>query len=655
MEKHISYLNRTFNDYKNSLLDFTKQYYPDLEDEFNDASVGSWLLDVVANVGDNLSYHIDRVFQETNINSAKEKSSVYALARNNGVKIPGPKASTTEVIFTCEIPVSNNDATQMKSPNFKYAPIIKRGTKVSSGDQIFEVMEDVDFAEQFNKNGISNRTIVPKSDSNNRLIRYVITKSAIVSAGETKIYTKTITRDEIVPFMSFIIPDTNVMNVESIIFKDGTVHNNTPTMNEFFYPNETNYGTDDCGETVMLQRFFEVDYLAQQYKWGDKVNGGAIIVEKRNSDETCDYSIAQGTWVPLRQKFITEYTDKGYLKIIFGSGNVFLEKDTYDSVQIDNKAIISHMVNNDGLGILPKPNTTMYVMYRKGGGASSNVAQDAITNISHLIMLPRGENLTEVNNVRRSLTVTNPVAAISGRDMPSIDEIKYLIKYNNGAQGRCVTLKDYHDRISKLPPRYGCPFRYGVTEENNKVMIYVLGLDSKGKLTSVLPDVLKDNMVNYLSEYKMLNDYIEIKSGRIINLQFEITIFVDKNYNTSNVVTDVINCVKNYMDINRLQMGDDIFVGDIEKEISKVDGVANLSKLNVYNIFGNGYSSDKILQSIKSFSDTCSNGEESDNGSDDNRNCIDLDASNKMLFTENDTMFEIRSPEKDIICRVIQR
>jgi hypothetical protein len=456
--------------------------------------------------------------------------------------------------------------------------------------------------------------------------------------------------------MSFIIPDTNVMNVESIIFKDGTVHNNTPTMNEFFYPNETNYGTDDCGETVMLQRFFEVDYLAQQYKWGDKLNGGAVIVEKRNSDETYDYSIAQGTWVPLRQKFITEYTDKGYLKIIFGSGNVFLEKDTYSSVKKnDNKVIISHMVNNDGLGILPKPNTTMYVMYRKGGGASSNVAQDAITNISHLIMSPRGENLTEVNNVRRSLTVTNPVAAISGRDMPSIDEIKYLIKYNNGAQGRCVTLKDYHDRISKLPPRYGCPFRYGVTEENNKIMIYVLGLDSKGKLTSILPDVLKDNMVNYLSEYKMLNDYIEIKSGRIINLQFEITLFVDKNYNTSNVVTDVINCVKNYMDINRLQMGDDIFVGDIEKEISKIDGVANLSKLNVYNIFGNGYSSDKILQSIKSFSDTCSNGEESDNGSDDDRNCIDLDASNKMLFTENDTMFEVRFPEKDIICRVIQR
>jgi hypothetical protein len=73
MEKGISYLNRDFHDYRNSLLEYTKQYYPELEDEFNDASIGSWMLDVVANIGDNLSFHIDRMYQETNIDSAQEK------------------------------------------------------------------------------------------------------------------------------------------------------------------------------------------------------------------------------------------------------------------------------------------------------------------------------------------------------------------------------------------------------------------------------------------------------------------------------------------------------------------------------------------------------------------------------------------------------
>ena len=128
MEKGISYLNRNFNDYRNSLLEYTKQYYPELDDEFNDASIGSWLLDIVANIGDNLSYHIDRVYQETNINSARERESVYALARNNGIKIPGPKASMAEVEFTCEIPVNGDGGSGMLSPDWSYAPQIKKGT-----------------------------------------------------------------------------------------------------------------------------------------------------------------------------------------------------------------------------------------------------------------------------------------------------------------------------------------------------------------------------------------------------------------------------------------------------------------------------------------------------------------------------------------------
>jgi len=644
MEKGISYLNRTFDDYRESLLGFTRQYYPELEEEFNDASIGAWLLDVVANVGDNLSYHIDRVYQETNIDSAKERESICALARNNGVKIPGPKSSMAEVEFTCELPINGtNDTT---SPDWSYAPLIRRGTKVSAGNQVFELMYDVDFNEQFNENGISNRRIVPKRNSNGFITKYIITKTGIVTAGETKIYSRVIKSSDIVPFMNFIIPDSDVMNIESIIFKDGTKHYGTPTMTEFFWKKETTLGTDDCGNGgVKLWRFFEVDYLAQQFRWGDTPTGYLGT----NGYGENEYYIRKGEWIPLRQKFITEFTDKGYLKVTFGAGNAYNDGIT------DNKDMIAHMVNNDGLGILPKQNTTMYVMYRRGGGKSSNVAQGAITNINYLNADLRGTNNSKVNEVKRSLTVTNTTPSVSGKDAPSVSEIKNLIKYNNGSQERCVTLKDYHDRISKMPSRYGVPFRYGVTEENNKVMIYMLGLDENGHLTDILPEVLCENIQNYLSEYRMINDYIEIKSGRIVNLQFEVDIFIDKNYNTSDVVTNVIQTVQKYMDINKLHMGDDIFVGDIEKEISNVDGVSNLIELRVYNVYGNGYSSSKIMQKIKTYEECCDNGEEADNGLVADRDCIDLKYSNKTLYSENDTMFEIRKPEQDIICKVKMR
>lgn len=655
MKKNISYLNRTFDDYKNSLLGFTKQYYPELEDEFNDASVGAWLLDVVANVGDNLSYHIDRVYQETNIESAQERSSIYALARNNGVKIPGPKAAMAEVEFSVELPASasNSSSSTIKNPDWSYAPVIKRGTKISTGSQVFELMYDVDFNEQFNEQGISNRTIVPKRNSNGFITKYIVTKTGLVSAGETKVYSRVIQSHEITPFMTFIIPDTEVMNVESIIFKDGTKHFGTPTMNEFYYPEENNTGKDDCGVSdVTLWRFFEVDYLAQQYRWGDYTsNGSTQGYDGEIGDGNTEHYITKGAWIPLRQKFVTEFTDNGYLKVTFGAGG---NRPTYGNDYIN---LISHVVNNDGLGVLPRGETTMFILYRKGGGKKSNVAQGVMTDITFLSAEFRGSVPSTVTDVKRSLSVTNTTPSVSGKDMPSIDEVKHLIKYNNGAQERCVTVKDYHDRIGKLNPRYGCPFRYGVTEENNKIMVYLLGLNENGNLSDLLPDVLCENLQNYLSEYRMINDYVEMKSGRIINLQFEIDLFVDKNYNTSDVVSNVISEVKKYMDINKLQMGDDIFVGDIEKTISNIDGVLNLIEMRVYNVFdgSKGYSTTKVTQRVKTYLECIDNDEDANAGPEYGRDCIDLKASNKMLYSENDTMLEIKYPEKDIICRVKTR
>ena len=54
-EKKISYLNRTFDDYKNALKDFSRKYYPDMAVDYSDASIGSWLIDLNADVADKAS------------------------------------------------------------------------------------------------------------------------------------------------------------------------------------------------------------------------------------------------------------------------------------------------------------------------------------------------------------------------------------------------------------------------------------------------------------------------------------------------------------------------------------------------------------------------------------------------------------------------
>lgn len=108
-DKKISYLSRDFSSVRKELEKFSKQYYPELSDDWNDSSVGSWLMDLAASVGDDLAYHTDRMYQESTLDSANMRSSVLSQARSNGLKIPGRKASSCEVEISCVLPTDSTD------------------------------------------------------------------------------------------------------------------------------------------------------------------------------------------------------------------------------------------------------------------------------------------------------------------------------------------------------------------------------------------------------------------------------------------------------------------------------------------------------------------------------------------------------------------
>lgn len=663
-ERKISYLNKTYSDYQQALKDYITEYYPQIADSLSDASIGSWLIDLVATVGDNLSYYIDRALAETNIETAQQKGSIYSIARSQGFKIPGPKGSMAEEEFSCDLPVVSdvdNSASQIGMPKWAYAPVLKKGTKLSSQSQVFELINDIDFSEQFDANGVSNRIIQPVKNSNGKIIKYTVKKYDTIVAGESKIYKQVITTGDIKPFMEILLPDKNIMEVESILFKDGTDFHTNPTMNEFMREEEYVSAGDSVTKTDTY-RFFEVNFLTEQYRWGvsheidgNEADGRAKAYEydylETDEDGTIwNYpvmSVCKGEWKPLKQKFITEYTDNGYMKIIFGGGLDAAQDISLNDAKFDfSKYQISKMVNNNGLGVLPKVGWTMFVLYRVGGGAASNVPKGSINTISLLNMevgkcLNSQSDATILTSVKNSLKVTNTTPSVSGKDAPTVDEIRAMLKYNNGAQERCVTLKDYEIRVLMMPSKYGSAFRVRAVEENNKVMLYLLGIDNEGKLTNDIPEKLSTNISNYLSMYRTINDYVEMKSGRIINISVEADVYIDKNYNKGDVGKAVINAITSYMDINKHQLGEDIFVGDMEKEISKIDGVVNLIDLRVFNEYGDKYSSTRTTQEIL---------EEYESQSE-----IDLEASDYILNSEPDEMFEIKYPESDIRLRIKTR
>lgn len=666
MEKKINYLARTFDDIKAELIRFSKTNYPEVADSFDDGSVGSWMIDLVAAVGDDLSYHTDRMAQEMNINTANLSSTLKNIARASGIKVPGRKASMCEVKLSCVLPM---DPTNLAIPDWRYAPIVRKGSSVAAGAHIFEFERDVNFATQFNDEGYSDRSFAPRRSSNGGVTGYTVTKSAIVIGATSRVYKKIMTEADVKPFMEVVLPETNVMNIESIIFKETAGAANDPSISEY-YVEEEQYKL--ARQDAFTYRFFEVDCLADQYRWGTatqgKIDDGIVLdeyepgvyeyypsivedVDENGEEDTLQldnyYKIYRGEWKPITQKFITEYTDNGYMKIIFGPGVA------YDKVPegVDNYAEyrMSKLINNDMMGVLPRIGWTMFVLYNVGGGTDTNVGPGAINSINKLVSeFPLDDGSlqgAQKGSVVNSFSVTNPTTAVAGKDEPSANELKYLIKYGTGSQERCVTVKDYAYRLMQMPPRFGAPFRSSVLEENNKILMYLLGLNAAGKLDKFLPQALVDNIINYLSHYRTVSDYVEIKSGKVYNIGFSIDVFIDKTYNTASVIKNIIETVKEYMSVKNHEMGEDIFIGDLEKEIMLIDGVLSLISLKVYALMGAKYSTDKCPLPLGSVADgdPCNQMVEDPFVTPDGAQSyqINLNKTDKMLYGNVDAMYEV--------------
>jgi uncharacterized phage protein gp47/JayE len=250
-------------------------------------------------------------------------------------------------------------------------------------------------------------------------------------------------------------------------------------------------------------------------------------------------------------------------------------------------------------------------------------------------MVINGSDSTKNNAVRASLTVNNPLPALGGRDEPSIEEMRNLVRYNFSSQNRAVTIKDYHARISAMPSKFGVPFRMGVSEEQNKIKIYIMNVDGEGKLSNKSTTTLQENIVTYLSDYRMLNDYIQISNGRIINIGFQIDLFIDKQFSQAKVISQTISEVQKHMDINNFDMGENIYLSNLLEKINNVPGVLNVIDLRVYNKIGGKYSNNEISQP---FADAPSR---------------EIDILNDYtLFGEPQTMYEVKYPNTDIVVRV---
>ena len=600
--KKISYTTRDFQSIRTELINFTKTYYPETVQNFNDASVFSVLLDLNAAVTDNLQFNIDRSIQETVLQFAQQRSSIYNIARTYGLKVPGQRPSVALVDFSITVPAYGD------KEDLRYCGILRRGSQASGGGQIFETVYDIDFASPTNAEGFPNRLKIPNFNSNNQLLNYTIVKRETVVNGVTKVYKQTISANDVKPFYELFLPEKTVLGVTSVLLKDGTQYANVPDPSEFL---------------GLENRWYEVKALAED----------RVFVEDptKVSDSP---GIKVGKYIRVTDKFITEYTPEGYLKMTFGGGNQSADEQLAEFARNGLTLNLYKYSNNLGLGSSLKANTTLFIQYRVGGGTGSNLGVNTITQLGTVSFYVNGPSDSVNNTVINSLGVTNVTAAIGGANFPTTEEVRNYVSFNFAAQDRAVTINDYDSLLRMMPSQFGAPAKVAITEENNKIKIQMLSYDESGKLTEIVSNTLMNNVANYLSNYRMINDYISIQTANVIDLSVNIDVVLDNSQNQGAVVSNIISNISTYFEPTNRQMGQNVYVSDIRQIVQNQNGVISVTDLQFFNQIGGQYSSSQTSQRY----------------SDSNTKQIEL--VDDTLFAEPSQTYQIRYPNKDINVRV---
>jgi hypothetical protein len=612
----VSYLNRDFTSIRSDLINYLKTFFPEQWQDFNVASPGMALLELNAYVGDLLSYAIDKKYNELFLDGVSERNSVYRLAKTLGYKPPGVRPAVSVADIIIEVPPTAD------GPDASYIPVYRPGMRVQGAGQTFETVNEIDFSSDFSEDGVANRKVEPILNGNQDLIRYRIIKREKIKAGTTKIFKFEISAEESKPFIQINLPDTNVLEIVSVIVLNGIGISRTPSYTEF---NDFDL------------RYYEVDSLAE-----DKV-----FLE----DDTADSinGVKTGRYVEVEKRFEKEFLSDGSCRLTFGGGvedydayEAYIDSLTNTVKCPDSGALdVSVILKNTALGTQLPPNSTVFVKYRAGGGLLSNVGSNTLNQISNINGVSLGANAELVESVLSSTSANNPIPAIGGGGLPSVDEIKNYIAANYAAQNRSVTLEDYVSRAFQMPGKFGGPFRIFGKVEDNKVKLYILTRDGAGKLLDISTTLIKENLERYLVPFRMINDYVEINDGKVINLEVEVDLYVDKTYNASEIKEQAITSITDFFDIEKWQMNQNIYVSQLTDILREVPGVINVVDIRIYNLEGGEYSD--TVHSQANFNKT--------------QNPTTGVYRTQFFFSDNAiigspiSMFEVRFPQRDIKIR----
>lgn len=551
----INYTSRDFDSIKEELVDYAKRYYPDSFRDFNEASFGALMLDTVSYVGDILSFYLDYQVNESFLNTATERENVIKLARQVGYKYREVFTSSGEISFFALIP----NFLAHPGPDTAYYPVIREGTTFSSErGSSYILTEDVNF------DSPDTEVVVGRVDPGTGQPTYyaVKTKGKVISG---KIVEELFSIGEFQRFRKIILNTPNIVEIISVTDTDAN-------------------------------EYYEVENLSQN-----------IVFKNisRDSSTNTDYKqTLRPVMVPRR--FVSDYDGKNYfLQFGYGSEDEILDDPVADPSSVILKQVGKNYVSDksfdpfkllqtDKLGIAPS-NTLLTVTMRVNSSDNVNAPAGTLTKINGLNIdfmdktSLDGDKLLFVIN---SISVYNE-KSITGDSQPiTADEIRIRAISNFSTQNRAVTARDYETITYGMAAKFGSikRCRIVVDEDSFKrnLNLYIIAEGNRGKLAPASGPI-KDNLRFWLSNYKMINDTIDILDGKIINIGINFEVIADMNSSKGDVYARCIQKIKNKI-MNPLQMGERFYITDIYSQLNKVRGVVDTKNVTITNKVNGLYS-----------------------------------------------------------------
>jgi transposase-like protein len=599
--KDIKYINKDFNDLKETLVKFSKSYFPNTYNDFSPSSIGMLFMEMSAYVGDVLSFYMDNQVQEIFINYARQKENLYNLSYFLGYTPKVTTAASVDIDFYQQLPaIASGSAT---IPDFNYCLKIPKNTQISSNTNNnikFLLQEDVNF----NYSSSLDTTEISVYQTSANVPTFYLLKKTKKAISAT-INTVTYQLDEPVKFRTIELSDSNIIGILDITDSDGNI-------------------------------WYEVSSLAQDFKYNNISNN----INNENIE------ILRLEDAPRR--FTTRFINETTLYIQFGSG-IEVENDEEIVPNLDNVGLglpygMSKMTTafsplnfifTKSYGLAPS-NTTLTIRYLTGGGVNSNVGQNTLSLIdsTNIKFTQINLNDTLAQTIFDSVACNNVTAADGGSDGDSVEEIRANALGNFQSQMRNVTLHDYAVRSLTMSPSLGAVSKVYTEKEkaqegiDSSINLYILSFDESKKLIRA-STILKNNLKSYLSQYKMINDFIKIKDAYIINIGIDFDIITLPNFNNNEVILKCINALIDYFNIDRWQINQPIILRDIYILLDKIEGVQTVKNINIIPKIGNNYYSEFEYDLV---------GAKIDN----------------IIYPSIDPMiFEIKNPDVDINGRVV--